>query len=61
MTEQDLTLRLEDYRREESRRQSAGDGGVYSMDEILRELMAQYQPLPSTPADSRSVTSLVAC
>lgn len=61
MTDQDLTLRLEEYRREESRRQTAGDGGVYSMDEILRELMAQYQPLPSTAPDSRSAPSLVAC
>jgi len=48
MTEQELTVKLEDCRREQARRQTAGDGGVHSMDEILRELMAEYQPIAVT-------------
>jgi hypothetical protein len=60
MTEQELTIRLEEYRRNESRRQTAGDGGVHSMDEILRELMAEYQPLFS-PAETAPIPQLVAC
>lgn len=60
MTEQELTVRLEECRQNEMRRQTAGDGGVHSMDEILRELMAEYQPfLPS--ADTSPTPHLVAC
>ncbi len=60
MTEQELTTRLEECRQNESRRQTAGDGGVHSMDEVLRELMAEYQPLlPSV--DTSPTPHLVAC
>lgn len=61
MTEQELTLRLEEYRQDESRRQTSGDGGVHSMDEILRELMAEYQPLAPSASRSPSPPQLVAC
>ncbi len=60
MTEQELTARLEECRQDESRRQRAGDGGVHSMDEILRELMAEYQPLAPS-ASTSSAPQLVAC
>ena len=60
MTEQELTARLEECRQDESRRRTAGDGGVHSMDEILRELMAEYQPLTPSASGS-SVPQLVAC
>ena len=60
MTEQELTIRLEEYRHNESLRQTAGDGGVHSMDEILRELMAQYQPLFPSTSITR-LPQLVAC
>ncbi len=59
MTEQELSARLEECRQSQSDRQ-AGDGGVYSMDEVLRELMAEYQPLvPSV--GTALVPQLVAC
>lgn len=59
MTEQELSARLEECRQSESQRQ-AGDGGVYSMDEVLRELMAEYQPL--APFVGTAVAAqLVAC
>ncbi len=60
MTEQELTLRLEECRQDDSRRQVAGDGGVHSMDEILRELLAEHQPLASSSSSSPA-TQLVAC
>lgn len=60
MTEQELTARLKARCQDESRRRTAGDGGVHSMDEILRELMAEYQPLTPS-ASSASVPQLVAC
>ena len=60
MTEQELSARLEECRRQEARRRTAGDGGVHSMDEILRELMAEYQPL-APPSKSSPVPQLVAC
>lgn len=56
MTESELTIRFEDARR---RQQTAGDGGVYSIDEVLRELMAHYQPL-AAPSES-PVLHPVAC
>jgi len=58
MTEQELTIHLEDCRREEAERQTAGDGRVYSMDEVLREVMAAYQPLAATQSVA---PQLVAC
>ncbi len=60
MTEQELSVRLEECRRNESRRQTAGDGGVHSMNEILRELLAEYQPLIPT-ASTSPAHQLVAC
>ena len=59
MTEQELSARLEECRQNESDRQ-AGDGGVYSMDEVLRELMAEYQPLAASVGVAM-VPQLVAC
>ena len=61
MTEQELITRLEECRRDESRRQMAGDGGVHSMDEILREIMDEYQPLLPSSADASPTPQLVAC
>lgn len=60
MTEQELILRLEEYRRSAARRETAGDGGVHCMDEVLRELLAGYQPLVPSGAGSRA-PELVAC
>lgn len=60
MTEHELSTRLEECRQNEARRQTAGDGGVHSMDEIIRELLADYQPmLPS--ANTSPAPQLVAC
>ena len=60
MTEQELAARVEECRRNESRDETAGDGGVYSMDEVLRELMAKYQPLAASTS-STPILQLVAC
>ncbi|MHB8897487.1 MAG: hypothetical protein ACYC6Y_01930 [Thermoguttaceae bacterium] len=60
MTEQELTVRLEECRRLQSRDQVAGDGGVHSIDEVVRELMAAYQPLAPS-ASSSPLGQLVAC
>lgn len=59
MTEEELIIRLEDFRQRQAGRQAAGDGGVHSIDEVLRELMAHYQPLPT--ASRPLVPQPVAC
>ncbi|MDD4271041.1 MAG: hypothetical protein PHO07_20115 [Pirellulales bacterium] len=56
MTESELIIRLEDAQQGQ---QTAGDGGVYSIDEVIRELMAHYQPLAA--ASESPVLHPVAC